>query len=120
MIEKTSKHIFDKRPWGNYEVLHKENGFQVKRLEVNPRSRFSLQQHMKRAEKWIVVSGMGLATVGKKETPVKTGSIVEIPVGEVHRMENTGEEPLVMVEVQFGNYLEEDDIVRLEDDYDRV
>ena len=89
-------------------------------MEVKSKARFSLQQHMKRAETWIVVQGEGLATVGKNQISVKKGSIVEIPKGEVHRMENRGEEPLVMVEVQFGDYLEEDDIVRFEDDYNRI
>lgn len=79
----------------------------------------SLQKHSKRGEKWTVVSGKGLATVDEREIPVERGSIVEIPQESVHRMANTGTEPLVFIEVQFGEYLEEDDIVRLADDYDR-
>ena len=108
------------KPWGAYIILHKGPDFQVKRVEVNPQLRLSLQKHLKRAEKWIVVSGAGLATVGVKEAPVRRGSVVEIPVGEVHRMHNTGREALVFIEVQFGEYLGEDDIIRLEDDFDRA
>jgi len=108
------------KPWGTYVVLHKGPDFQVKRVEVNPQLRLSLQKHSKRAEKWVVVSGAGVATVGRKEIPVKRGSVVEIPVEEAHRMHNTGRETLVFIEVQFGEYLGEDDIVRLEDDFNRA
>ena len=109
----------EERPWGNYRVLHAEKGVQVKRIEVKPGLRFSLQKHLKRAEKWIVMSGSGTATIGKKEILVKQGSFLEIPVGEVHRLQNSGSVPLVIVEVQFGDYLGEDDIVRLHDDFGR-
>ena len=108
------------KPWGSYFILHKGPNFQVKRVEVSPALRLSLQKHAQRSEKWIVVSGAGMATVGKKEIPVKRGSLVEIAIGEVHRMHNTGNETLVFIEVQLGEYLEEDDIVRLEDDFDRA
>ncbi len=108
------------RPWGSYEILHKGPNYQVKRIEVSPQLRFSLQKHMKRAEKWIVISGTGVATVGKKEIPVKRGSVAEIAIEEVHRMHNTGNEALVFIEVQFGEYLGEDDIIRLEDDFNRA
>lgn len=110
----------DTRPWGNYVVLYKGPDYQAKRIEVNPALRFSLQKHSKRAEKWIVVSGSGVATVGVKEISVKRGSVVEIPVEVVHRMHNTGREALVFIEVQFGEYLGEDDIIRLEDDFNRA
>ena len=109
----------DKRPWGNYRILHKEPGIQVKRIEVSPGLRFSLQKHAKRSEKWIVLSGTGLVTLGKQTIPVNPGVFVDVPTGEIHRMHNTGQEPLVFVEVQFGEYLGEDDIVRLEDDFGR-
>jgi len=119
MTEKNSKHLYDERPWGNYEVLQVDAGYQVKRIEVNPNSRFSLQKHLKRAEKWIIVSGIGKATVGTKEIDVKTGSVIQVAMGETHRMQNAGNAPLVFIEVQLGDYLGEDDIVRLEDDYKR-
>ena len=109
----------EERPWGKYEILLKGTDFQVKRIEIKPYSRFSLQKHLKRAEKWIVVSGVGTATVGNKETPVAKGSFIEVAQGEIHRMQNTSDKPLVLIEVQFGNYLGEDDIVRLQDDFNR-
>ncbi len=107
------------RPWGHYKILFREPGLQVKRIEVHPGLRFSLQKHLKRSERWIVVSGIGLATVGSKEVFVKKGSFLEIPIGKIHRLKNTGKIPLVFIEIQFGDYLGEDDIVRLEDDFGR-
>lgn len=109
----------EKRPWGRYEVLLREPGVQVKRIEVNPRSRFSLQKHRRRSEKWIVIAGRGTATIGRKRLSVKPGSFLDIPNGRVHRMHNPSPKPLVLIEVQFGSYLGEDDIVRLEDDFGR-
>ncbi len=111
---------FEERPWGNYQVLLKNPGFQVKRIEIKPGLQFSLQKHLKRSEKWIVVSGQGLATVGSAQHKVSPGDFLEIPCGEVHRMKNTGTESLVIIEVQFGHYLGEDDIVRLQDDFNRT
>ena len=110
----------NQRPWGHYEVLLKESGIQVKRIEIKPGQRFSLQKHLKRSEKWIVIAGAGTATIGNKEIFVSIGSFIEVPCGQIHRLKNTGREPLVFIETQFGEYLEEDDIVRLEDDYGRV
>lgn len=110
---------FDERPWGNYRILYKEPGIQVKRIEVKPGLRFSLQKHLRRSEDWIVTAGEGIATIGKKEIGVRQGSMLKVPCGEVHRMYNTGNAPLVFIEVQFGEYLGEDDIVRLEDDFGR-
>ena len=120
MEERNAKHVVDRRPWGHYEILHREPGCQVKRIEIKPQARLSLQKHLKRSEKWTVVSGSGVATVDKKEIPVKSGSMLEISKGTVHRMANTGPAPLVFIEVQFGEYIEEDDIVRLADDYNRA
>ena len=110
----------EKRPWGNYKVLHKEPGIQVKRIELKPGLRFSLQKHLRRSEKWIVISGKGTATLKDKKIPVKPGTSLEVPCGEIHRMQNAGKKPLVFIEVQFGSYLGEDDIVRLQDDFARV
>lgn len=110
----------DERPWGRYEVLTSAPGSQVKRIEVFAGKRFSLQKHARRAEKWIFIAGRGIVTLGKKEISVAPGSFVEVPVGEVHRIHNPGAEPLVLIEVQFGDYLGEDDIVRLEDDFGRI
>lgn len=109
----------DIRPWGRYEVLQKAPDYQVKRIEVNPGARFSLQKHFRRAEKWIITSGEGIATVGTQEVPVKRGTVIQVALNEVHRMHNTGKAPLVMIEVQLGDYFGEDDIERLSDDYAR-
>lgn len=110
--------IFEK-PWGNFCALWIEPGFQVKRIEVKPGARLSLQTHKQRAEKWTAVSGEGVAVVGEKEIVVCPGVSLDIPTGVKHRMANTGKAPLVFIEVQLGRYLGEDDIVRLEDDYSR-
>src|ERR1700690_3163631 len=103
----------EEKPWGNYQVFIKGDDFQVKRLEIAPGARFSLQKHLKRAEKWIVVSGSGTARGGARESAVKRGSVLEVPLGELHRLHNTGKKPLVVIEVQFGGYLGEDDVIRL-------
>ncbi len=108
------------KPWGSYAVLLAGDGFQVKRIEVKPGLRLSLQTHAKRSEKWTVVEGAGEAVLGEKRLPVRGGSVVEVPVGVRHRMHNTGKIPLVFIEIQFGDYLGEDDIVRIEDDFNRV
>jgi mannose-6-phosphate isomerase-like protein (cupin superfamily) len=107
------------RPWGHYEDLLERDDHKIKELIVNPGERLSLQKHRRRAEHWTVVSGEALVTVGEEEIPLKPGQSVDVPRGAVHRIMNPGEIPLVLVEVQMGNYFGEDDIVRLEDDYDR-
>jgi len=107
------------RPWGNYIKFLQEEGVWVKRVEVNPKSRLSLQKHQHRSEKWNVITGRGLVTVGGQEISVGPGSIVDVPVGAVHRMANTGDKPLVFIEVACGDKLTEDDIERIEDDYAR-
>ncbi len=107
------------RPWGRYRVLLTGDAFQVKRVEVASGKRLSLQTHARRSETWIVTEGQGKATVGEKEVLVQRGSVVQVGVGQVHRMHNTGKEALVFIEVQLGDYLGEDDIIRLEDDFHR-
>jgi len=107
------------RPWGHYENLLERDGHKVKELIVNPGERLSLQKHQRRAEHWIVVSGEALVTVGENEILLKPGQSVDVPRGAVHRIMNRGEIPTVLVEVQMGDYFGEDDIIRLEDDYDR-
>ena len=108
------------KPWGSYSILFKSEDYQVKRVEVRAGHRLSLQKHAKRAEKWIVVAGMGEATLDSEQIRVERGSVVNIPVGAVHRIQNTGKDDLVFIEVQLGTYLGEDDIVRLKDDYNRT
>ena len=110
---------FSKRPWGNYRKLFQEPGVWVKRVQVNPGGRLSLQKHAKRSEKWIIVNGSGLATVDSKEIPVQPGVVIDVPLGAVHRIGNTGKDELVFIEVACGSYLAEDDIIRIEDDYNR-
>jgi len=107
------------RPWGQYMKLYQESGVWVKRVEVEPRHRLSLQQHHQRSEKWIVVRGRGVALIGDTECPVGPGTIVDVPRESVHRIANTGEEKLVFIEVATGDYLGEDDITRIQDDYER-
>ncbi len=111
---------YEKKPWGNYLVLHKEEGIQVKRIEINPGCRLSLQTHSRRSEKWTIVSGTGTVTLGNKEYPVSKGSYIDVAVGEPHRIHNTGKDLLVFIEIQFGDYLGEDDIIRLQDDFGRI
>ncbi len=110
----------EQRPWGHYVVLADEADHKVKRIVVDPGSRLSLQYHHQRAEHWSIVSGEGVVTRGDDRIPVRAGTDVAIPAGARHRVENTGKEPLVFIEVQRGSYFGEDDIVRLHDDFGRV
>ena len=108
------------RPWGSYERVHEGQGFQVKQITVAPGRKLSLQKHFHRAEHWIVVGGVALATIDGVEHVVRRNESVFIPLGAVHRLANPGDTPLILIEVQSGDYLGEDDIVRLEDDYART
>ena len=108
------------RPWGQYTVLEENRNFKIKRIEVKPGQRLSLQMHHHRSEHWIVVSGTALVTRGEKEYVVNINESTFIPIGVTHRLENPGIIPLVIIEVQSGEYLGEDDIVRIKDDYERV
>ena len=110
---------FCTRPWGNYVKLFQEPGVWVKRVEVRPAARLSLQKHSKRSEKWIIVKGEGIAIVNSLETRVGPGTVVDVPLGSIHRIGNTSKEPLIFIEVACGEYLAEDDILRLQDDYNR-
>jgi len=108
------------RPWGSYRTLASEQGWQVKRIVVKPGGRLSLQKHGRRAETWVVASGLAEVTVGEERRRLGPGEAVEIPLGAVHRLENPGPRPLELIEVQRGSYLGEDDIVRLSDIYGRA
>jgi len=108
------------RPWGTYTVLEGGMRFKIKRIEVKPGASLSLQMHYHRSEHWIVVSGMAKVINGEREMLVNTNESTYIPAGNRHRLENPGKLPLVMIEVQCGDYLEEDDIVRFEDSYGRT
>lgn len=107
------------RPWGAYESIDNGDNFQVKHITVNPGAKLSLQMHHKRAEHWIVVSGVAQVTCGERVFSLKENESTYIPLGYKHRLENTGSEPLHLIEVQSGSYLGEDDIVRFEDTYGR-
>ncbi len=108
------------RPWGSYSSLELAQNYQVKRINVNPGARLSLQSHRRRSENWIVVSGEAYVTVDDQQFTVRKGQRAHIPTGARHRLENKTEEPLVLIEVQSGDYLGEDDIERFEDDYGRT
>lgn len=108
------------RPWGWYLTTFQTQGYKTKIIQVYPGQRLSLQSHAHRKEMWSVVRGEGLCTVGRSVIHVKEDSFIFIPGGARHRMENTSaSEPLVFAEVQIGDYLEEDDITRYEDDFGR-
>ncbi|MDC0473567.1 mannose-1-phosphate guanylyltransferase/mannose-6-phosphate isomerase, partial [Alphaproteobacteria bacterium] len=107
------------RPWGTYVTLRQEDGYQVKRITVSPGQKLSLQYHNKRAEHWVVTKGRALVQIGDEEFETGAGEYRYIPLGEKHRLTNIGDTELVLIEVQVGSYLGEDDIVRLEDVYGR-
>jgi mannose-1-phosphate guanylyltransferase/mannose-6-phosphate isomerase len=109
----------DHRPWGWFETLILADRFQVKRIHVNPGAALSLQSHVHRSEHWIVVSGTARVTVGEETRLLTENQSIYIPLGAVHRMENPGKVPMVLIEVQTGSYLGEDDIIRYEDVYAR-
>lgn len=108
------------RPWGTYTVLEDSNGYKIKRIEVKPGASLSLQMHHHRSEHWIVVSGTAEVTNGEKVFLVRKNESTYIPAGNKHRLINPGKTLLVMIEVQSGDYLEEDDIVRFDDKYGRA
>lgn len=108
------------RPWGTYTVLEEGPRFKIKRIEVRPGASLSLQMHHHRSEHWIVVSGMARVVNGEQELFIRTNESTYIPAGHKHRLENPGVRELVMIEVQSGEYMGEDDIVRFEDVYGRV
>ena len=113
-------HMTAYRPWGTYTILDESKGYKVKRIVVKPGKRLSLQKHQHRSEHWVVVSGTALVTRGKEHYAIHANESTYIPIGEVHRLENAGKIPLVMIEAQVGEYVGEDDIIRLEDDYKRI
>ncbi len=115
----SSTHLRVFRPWGWYQKIDVGEGFQVKRICVNPGKRLSMQYHNRRAEHWIVVNGVATVTRGEQTFPLIANQSTYIPIGEKHRLENHGDKPLYFIEVQTGDYLGEDDIVRLDDDFGR-
>jgi len=110
----------DVRPWGEYWVLENTETHKVKRIHVNPGGKLSLQYHHHRAEVWTIVSGIGTITIDNDIKDYSVGSVAQIPLGTHHRIENRTNEPVIFIEVQYGTYFGEDDIVRIEDDYNRA
>jgi mannose-6-phosphate isomerase len=112
--------VEDHRPWGYYVVLADEEDHKVKRIILYPKKRFSLQRHKRRDEHWYLIGGEAVATIGKQEVALRVGEHVDIPRGTFHRLENLGNEDVVFIEVQTGDYFGEDDIERIDDDFGRV
>lgn len=117
--EELVDHMTVKRPWGSYVVLETGNRYKIKRIVVNPGARLSFQLHHHRSEHWIVVAGTARVTVGDKTYSVHPNESTYVPISTRHRLENPGKVPLHMIEVQNGDYIAEDDIVRFDDDYGR-
>lgn len=113
-------HLTVKRPWGSYTVLIESEMYKVKRLTVDPGCKMSLQKHEKRSEHWVVVKGEITVTKGEEKMFLKANEGITIPIGTIHRIENSGDMQAELVEIQLGNYLGEDDIIRFEDDYERA
>tara|TARA_B100001059_G_scaffold236624_1_gene288356 strand:- start:4393 stop:4749 length:357 start_codon:yes stop_codon:yes gene_type:complete len=108
------------RPWGRFFVIHDQPTYKLKRIEVDPGGRLSYQYHHKRSEAWTIVQGVGTITLDGIKNDYREGQTILIPQGVKHRIENKQQEKVIFIEVQTGTYFGEDDIVRIEDDYDRV
>jgi len=109
----------EKRPWGSYYVIHDEKDYKLKRIEVDPGERLSYQYHLKRSEAWTIVVGEAYITLDDTSENYKQGETILIAQGTKHRVENKGTTVLVFIEVQTGEYFGEDDIIRIQDDYNR-
>tara|TARA_B100000965_G_scaffold403643_1_gene432322 strand:+ start:1653 stop:2432 length:780 start_codon:yes stop_codon:yes gene_type:complete len=108
------------RPWGNFHIIAKGNGYQIKEMNINPKNKQSLQKHKHRSEYWQVIEGEGKVYLEDSEVKLKPGDNIFIPKGSLHRLENTHSHNLLIVEIQIGEIISEDDIERIEDDYGRV
>lgn len=111
--------LYEERPWGAFWSLDRGAAHQVKRIRVKPKGRLSLQYHHHRAERWVVIEGTATITVDDAVMTVEPGGVVTIPRGAAHRLENMTSSQVEIIEVQIGDYLGEDDIVRLDDAYNR-
>lgn len=119
MSQQKNSQTFE-RPWGKFEIFATSSNYQVKRLTVYPEGKLSLQSHNHRSEHWVVVHGIAKVINGEKEMILNENESTFIPIGHVHRLENPGKENLEIIEVQTGDYLGEDDIIRYDDIYNRV
>lgn len=108
------------RPWGSFTILEEGRGYKIKRIEVKPGHRLSLQMHHHRSEHWIVVSGTAKVVCAEQEKLLSSNQSTYVPPCTAHRLENPGVIPLILIEVQNGEYLGEDDIIRFQDDYART
>ena len=113
-------HLTAHRPWGTYTILEDTPGYKIKRIEVKPGKRLSLQKHFHRNEHWIVVSGTATVRVGDETQIIRPNESTYIKMGELHRLTNEGVIPVVLIEAQVGEYTGEDDIVRVQDDFKRI
>lgn len=111
---------FDERPWGNYLVLEENPHYKVKKITVYPQKRLSLQRHKRRQEHWYIIAGKAEVTLEEQKIILAKNQAIDIALGELHRIENIGNENLQFIEVQTGDYFGEDDIERLEDDFGRI
>ena len=110
----------DKKPWGEFQVIDIGDGFQVKRITVLPGKRLSLQSHNFRKEHWVVSSGEAEVEINNKISKLTIAESIDIRFGAIHRLSNKSKSKLIIIEIQFGSYLGEDDIIRYEDDFNRT
>ena len=110
----------EKRPWGNYHIIAKNLGYQIKEIKVSVNSKLSLQTHQNRAEFWQIIKGNCKVTIAEKEHKLEANDNIFIPKNTLHRIENTGNQELTFIEIQLGMDIKEEDIVRIEDDYGRI
>ena len=110
----------EERPWGRFYVLHDEQNYKLKRIEVDKGGRLSYQYHNQRSEVWTIIEGNGTVTIEDEVKEYGKGETILIPQGAKHRIENKGIKKVVLIEVQIGTYFGEDDIVRIQDDYNRL
>ena len=110
----------EERPWGRFFILHDEPSYKLKRIEVDPGQRLSYQYHFGRSELWLIIQGSAKITIDGVEKTYNVGESITIPVKSKHRVENHSNQKLVFIEVQHGEYFDENDIVRLKDNYGRI
>ena len=111
--------VSEQRPWGSWHVIDVADGYKIKRIQVDPGARLSLQSHEHRSEHWVVIRGEATCEVLGQTSVVRQGESIDVPLGAAHRLGNNHSVELVIVEVQLGPYTGEDDIRRYEDDYGR-
>lgn len=110
----------ENRPWGTFYVLAEDKKYKIKRIHVNPGKRMSYQFHNKRSELWLIIEGEASITINGKIDQFQRGDLIKIPLKAKHRVENTGKSDLIFIEVQTGEYFGEDDIIRIDDDFNRI